>query len=168
MAAGAIRRLFYLILSLSRRSIMDRRSFLSGLALAGTTPLLPGLVQPAFADLPSIRFRDLYSRGRELTPEAAALEGQTIEMVGYMAPPLKPEVNFFVLTKLPMATCPFCNDAADWPIDLVLAYSQVPIDVVRFSQLIRVTGRFETGFVTDAETGFVSFLRLQDVSYIRA
>ncbi len=88
-------------------------------------------------------------------------------MIGYMAPPLKPEVKFFVLTRLPMATCPFCNDAADWPTDLVLAYSQGPLTVVRFSDLIRVEGTFETGFVTDPDTGFVSFVRLRDIAYSR-
>ena len=40
-----------------------------------------------------------------------------------------------------------------------------PIDVVRFSTLIMAEGRFETGFKTDADTGFVSFLRLMDVRY---
>ena len=144
---------------------MDRRRFVSA---AIATLALPALVRPAFAETPSLRFRDLYSRGMELTPETAALDGVEISMTGYMAPPLKPEVDFFVLTKLPMATCPFCNDAADWPTDLVLAYAKDAIDVVRFSTLIRVEGRFETGFKTDAETGFVSFLRLIDVSYSRA
>lgn len=144
---------------------MDRRRFVST-AVAGL--VMPALVRPAFAEAPSLRFRDLYSRGMELTPETAALDGTTIGITGYMAPPLKPEVDFFVLTKLPMATCPFCNDATDWPTDLVLAYAQDPIDVVRFSTLIKVEGRFETGFKTDTETGFVSFLRLMDVTYSRA
>ncbi|SFD18648.1 hypothetical protein [Devosia psychrophila] len=40
-----------------------------------------------------------------------------------------------------------------------------PIDVVRFSTLIMAEGRFETGFKTDADTGFASFLRLMDVRY---
>ncbi|WP_375451465.1 hypothetical protein [uncultured Devosia sp.] len=144
---------------------MDRRSFVCA-AIAGLA--LPALVRPAFAETPSLRFRDLYSRGMELAPETAALDGAQIAMTGYMAPPLKPEVGFFVLTKLPMATCPFCNDAADWPTDLVVAYAADPIDVVRFSTLIRVEGQFETGFKTDADTGFVSFLRLMNVTYNRA
>lgn len=144
---------------------MDRRRFIST-AVAGVA--VPALIRPAFAETPSLRFRDLYSRGMELAPDTAALDGVTISMTGYMAPPLKPEVDFFVLTKLPMATCPFCNDAADWPTDLVVAYAKDPIDVVRFSTLIKVEGRFETGFKTDAETGFVSFLRLMDVTYSRA
>ena len=141
---------------------MLRRSFLAGLAATGALPPLG-----AHADTPSLKFRDLYSRGRDLSDMAAGLQGQRIEMIGYMAPPLKPEVKFFVLTRLPMATCPFCNDAADWPTDLVLAYSQSPLNVVRFSDLIRVEGTFETGFVTDPDTGFVSFVRLRDIAYSR-
>jgi len=144
---------------------MDRRTFVAAFA-AGLA--LPALVRPALADTPSLRFRDLYSRGMELTPQTAALDGTAISITGYMAPPLKPEVDFFVLTRLPMATCPFCNDAADWPTDLVVAYAKNPIDVVRYSTLITVEGRFETGFKTDANTGFVSFLRLMDVTYNRA
>ena len=140
---------------------MDRRQFIVTSAAMGAA-LLPGTALAAPA---SLRFRDLYSRGMELSTQAAALEGQRIEMTGYMAPPLKPEIDFFVLTKLPMATCPFCNDATDWPTDLVVSYSAQPLEVVRFSSLIRVEGRFETGFKTDPNTGFVSFVRLMDVGY---
>lgn len=138
--------------------MMDRRLFLAGLAAAAAAT-------PALAAAPALRFRDLYSRGTQLTDRAAALSGQVIAMTGYMAPPLKPEVPFFVLTKLPMATCPFCNDAQDWPVDMVVAYAGDPIAVVRFSDLIRVEGRFETGVWTDPDTGFVSLLRLRDVRY---
>ena len=88
-------------------------------------------------------------------------------MTGYMAPPLKPEIDFFVLTRRPMSVCPFCETEAEWPIDIVLAFSEKPVEVVRYTDLIRGTGRFETGFDTDEETGFVSFLRLRDISYRR-
>ena len=37
---------------------------------------------------------------------ATALEGKRIRVEGYMAPPLKAESTFFVLTKRPMAVCP--------------------------------------------------------------
>lgn len=139
---------------------MDRRTALAGIA---ATLALPAL--PARARTPDLRFRDLYTRGTTLSDYASALVGQRIEMTGYMAPPLKPEIDFFVLTKLPMATCPFCNDASDWPTDLVVSYSKIPLDVVRYSDLIRVEGTFETGLHTDKATGFVSLVRLMDVSY---
>ena len=145
---------------------MDRRNFL-GLAATGTLAGAFGFATPAFAELPSLRFRDMYSRGKDLSPLAQSLEGQRIEMTGYMAPPLKPEINFFVLTKIPMATCPFCDDATDWPNDIVVSYATAPLEFVRFSNLIRVEGTFETGIKTDENTGFVSFVRLMDVSFRR-
>ena len=141
---------------------MNRREILAGMGLASAALAFPGTAR---ATTPAIKFRELYVRGKQLTPQAEALEGQVIEMIGYMAPPLKPEVNFFVLTKLPMSTCPFCESEAQWPDDIVLAYADSPLEVVRYTDLIRVEGRFETGFFTDPDTGFVSFLRLRSVSY---
>ena len=143
---------------------MLRRDLLSGLALAAATaPLLAPA--RALASTPVLKFRELYVRGNELTEKAKALEGRPVEMVGYMAPPLKPEIDFFVLTKLPMSTCPFCESEAQWPDDLVLALAGEPVSVVRYTDLIRVSGCFETGFKTDPGTGFVSFVRLLDVRY---
>lgn len=141
---------------------MDRRDFL---AVAGASLAMPSLVLADGAT--ALRFADLYVRGRQLTDTAAALEGQRVQMTGYMAPPLKPEIDFFVLTRRPMSVCPFCETEAEWPIDIVLAFSEKPVEVVRYTDLIRVTGRFETGFDIDEETGFVSFLRLRDISYRR-
>ena len=146
---------------------MDRRDFVRGLVASGAAFGSSSLVTPALAEAPALRFRDMYVRGKQLSPAATALEGQRITMIGYMAPPLKPEINFFVLTRLPMATCPFCDDASDWPNDIVLSYATGPLQVVRFSNLIKVEGRFETGFKTDPDTGFVSFVRLMDATYSR-
>lgn len=142
---------------------MLRRDLLSGLAVAAALPF--ALTRHAVASAPTLKFRELYVRGTDLTEKARSLEGQLVDMVGYMAPPLKPEIDFFVLTKLPMSTCPFCESEAQWPDDLVLALTGEPVSVVRYTDLIRVTGRFETGFKKDAETGFVSFVRLLDVRY---
>ena len=136
---------------------MNRRHLLATLALR---PAFPARAAP-----PQLRFRDLYVRGRDLTPEARALIGQEVTMVGYMAPPLKPEIDFFVLTRLPMSTCPFCESEAQWPDDIVLALTDGPVDPVRYTDLIRATGTFEAGFETDAATGFVSYLRLRGTRY---
>jgi hypothetical protein len=142
---------------------MHRRDVISALAATAALPLVS--TTSALASAPTIKFRELYVRGNDLTEKARGLEGAEVEMVGYMAPPLKPEIDFFVLTKLPMSTCPFCESEAQWPDDLVLALTREPISVVRYTDLIRVRGRFETGFKTDSETGFVSFVRLLDVTY---
>lgn len=137
---------------------MNRRS------LIAAAVLLP-FARPALAAPEVLKFRDLYSRGRTLTPQAEALAGREVTMVGYMAPPLKPEIDFFVLTKLPMSTCPFCETEAQWPDDIVLALTDHPVRPVRYTDLIRATGTFETGFQTDPNTGFVSFVRLRDTRY---
>lgn len=140
---------------------MDRRALLSAILLSGGIGLSPTVARAAV----SLRFRELYARGRELTETAKALEGQMVEMIGYMAPPLKPEIDFFILTKLPMSVCPFCETEAQWPDDIVLALTDGPVDVVRYTDLIRVTGTFEIGFRTDEATGFVSFIRLTGARY---
>lgn len=131
-----------------------------------SAPLFLALSAPrALAAPEPLKFRELYARGRDLSEKTQALEGRQVEMIGYMAPPLKPEINFFVLTKLPMSTCPFCETEAQWPDDIVLAIADAPVSVVRYTDLIRVTGILETGFSIDAETGFVSFIRLRHVHY---
>ena len=123
---------------------MNRRTFLA------TTGIftLSFLGQSRAAE--SLKFADLYSkitvRGVEFSPRLKGLNGQKVEMKGYMAPPLKPKLDFFVLTRQPLAMCPFCTTAADWPPDIVL--------------VIMPTGRLEVGIKRDDETGFVSLVRL--------
>ena len=89
-------------------------------------------------------------------------------MRGYMAPPLKSEINFFILTKLPAAVCPFCDSAAAWPDDIVLVQMARPIRAIDYDTLIRVTGTLETGEAADETTGFVSLVRLRNSRYVKA
>lgn len=112
-----------------------------------------------------IHFSDLYAKGTELSEKAKSLNGKEIEIVGYMAPPLKAKAKFFVLTKMPLAVCPFCDSEVDWPTDIVFVRSPVEISAYPFNLPIRVIGKFETGFEKDAETGFVSFIRVVDAQY---
>ena len=81
-------------------------------------------------------------------------------MTGFMAPPLKPKLDFFVLTKAPMSTCPFCTTSADWPPDIVLVIMPDGKLLDPTTGAIRVTGRLEVGIKRDDETGFVSLVRL--------
>ena len=89
-------------------------------------------------------------------------------MQGYMAPPLKPEINFFVLTRIPMAVCPYCDTEASWPDDLILVFLDQPISPVPFNDLIKATGRLEIGTKTDEATGFVSRARLVQSAFQNA
>lgn len=118
----------------------------------------------AQATLPRVKFSELYGkttvRGVEYSPKLKALAGQRITMSGYMAPPLKPKLDFFVLTREPMSTCPFCTTAADWPVDVVLVIMPPGCELEPSVRGLSVTGRLDIGVKKDAETGFVSLVRL--------
>jgi len=139
---------------------MDRRVFLAGLAAAA-------IHRPAFAaDI--ARMRDLYNRDQTFSDFAHGNEGTRLSVRGFMAPPLKAESTFFVLTKRPMAVCPFCETSADWPLDILAVYTKRTLDVVPFNVPIVTTGTLALGEFTDPETGFVSKIRLMDSTYDRS
>lgn len=126
-----------------------------------------GLIGACFAtggraDVEIIKLRDFYEKDLSFTPLATSLAGQRVAVTGYMAPPLKAEAEFFVLTKRPMADCPFCNDASDWPDDIVAVFTKRTVRVEPFNAGIVVRGRLELGDARDPITGFFSRLRLVD------
>jgi hypothetical protein len=82
-------------------------------------------------------------------------------MEGFMAPPLKPTLDFFVLTRVPMSICPFCSSDANWPYDIVMVRLDKPVTSLPFDRPIRVEGRLELGSEIDEETGFVSVVRIR-------
>jgi len=142
------------------RAGISRRSIL---ALAMTAPFA-GAARAA----ENVTFADIAIANDQFTDKAKRLAGKTVEMRGYMAPPLKPEIEFFVLTSLPTAICPFCDAAASWPDDIVLIFMGRPIRALAYDRLIKVTGKLEIGTDTDEVTGFVSRVRLRDSNYARA
>ena len=111
-------------------------------------------------------FDDLYAAwsvmGLRFSDRVKAMAGQQAVMTGFMAPPLKADGTFFVLTREPMSLCPFCSTDAEWPPDIVVVYLKAEVAPSRFDAPIEVVGRLEIGSWTDPETGFVSQLRLQD------
>lgn len=138
---------------------MNRRRVI-GLLLA----LGPGLAR---AD-DVIRMRDLYEKDLSFSEIARANEGERIAVSGFMAPPLKAELTFFVLTKQPMAVCPFCEPGMPWPDDLLAIYAKRVVEVAPFNVPIVVEGVLELGDYVDPELGFFSRVRLTDASYVRA
>lgn len=112
-----------------------------------------------------IKFRDLYGKGGSFSEKAEALNGETIRVRGYMAPPLKAQATFYVLTKMPMSVCPFCEQETEWPTDIMLVRTDEVIDVVPFTQPIYVTGTLDIGTKVDEETGFLSRVRLLNAEY---
>jgi len=145
---------------------MHRRLFL---ALAPAALAVPALIRPAAAaqDDGSIRLRDLYNRDMTFSDLALANEGQRIDVDGFMAPPLKAESTFFVLTKMPMAVCPFCEPGQTWPDDILAVYARRVVDVIPFNVPMRASGILEMGDYTDPELGFYSRVRLSDATYER-
>jgi hypothetical protein len=103
------------------------------------------------------------------TDKALALRGHPVRLRGYMAPPLKPESKFFVLTREPVSVCPFCASDAEWPADIVVIYLKGVLAPVNFARRIEVEGRLEIGSWIDPATGFVSQVRIveSDVREVR-
>lgn len=148
---------------------LDRRSFLA-LAPAGAAALL-ALPGPALARDATIAFGELYAQfgvlGLVFSDRVKALTGKPVTMRGFMAPPLKAEANFFVLTEIPLALCPFCSSDADWPDDIVVVYLDRASTFEQANGLIEVSGRLEAGSWRDPETGFLSLLRIVGADYRR-
>lgn len=138
---------------------VSRRGFLSvisvffaslGLARASETML-------SFAEL----YESFGVMGLSFSARAKGLIGAQVTIAGYMAPPLKAESHFFVLTKEPLAICPFCQSDADWPVDIVVIYLDDASPLMSAGAKLAVTGRLELGSWTDPESGFVSQVRLR-------
>jgi hypothetical protein len=112
-----------------------------------------------------VGFGEMYggvsSLGLTLSEKLKSLEGKAVIMEGFMAPPLKPTLNFFVLTRIPMSICPFCSSDADWPYDIVIVRLARPVTALPFDRPIRVEGILELGSDMDPETGFVSLVRIR-------
>ncbi|MDX3809357.1 MAG: hypothetical protein QHC89_23620, partial [Bosea sp. (in: a-proteobacteria)] len=77
--------------------------------------------------------------GFQFSDRVTALRGQSVRMLGYMAPPLKPESRFFVLTREPLAICPFCQSDADWPVDIVVVFMKAETPMVSAGRKVAVT-----------------------------
>ena len=138
-----------------------RRSVILGLPALS----FAGMARAA-GDAP-ILLRDLYNKDLSFSALAEEKKGQRITVEGFMAPPLRADSNFFVLTRRPMAVCPFCSSAMDWPTDIVAIYTKRLVKVIAFNIPIAVTGVLELGTYKDPEFGFVSRVRLADASYER-
>ena len=136
-----------------------------GVGAALVAPVAHGL------DRVTLQFEQLYKsfgvRGLEFSDTVLSLKGKMVSMGGYMAPPLKPESRFFVLTGQPLALCPFCQSDADWPADIVVVYLQGAVALVGGGEPVVASGRLEVGSWTDPETGFVSQLRIVDATFRR-
>src|SRR5215471_2794423 len=124
-----------------------------------------GLLDTAVGHAPTLQFAEFYQgggpRGLILSDKLVALHGQRVVMAGFMAPPLKPALDFFVLTRVPLALCPFCASDAQWPEDIVFVRMPPGRTVKPTAAPVQVVGRLDIGTKTDAATGFVSLIRIE-------
>lgn len=139
--------------------MIPRRRFLTGSAAVVATPTL------GLASTKAVRIRDLYDVDGSFSNVVTDNLDTRLKVQGFMAPPLKADSHFFVLTKLPLSVCPFCESSAEWPNDIVAIYTKRPVEVIPFNVKIEVDGVVDTGAFTDPDTGFVSLLRLNDAIY---
>ncbi|WP_337510347.1 hypothetical protein [Acidaminococcus intestini] len=120
------------------------------------------------ANAASLDFSEMYSgassEGLVFSDTLNSLNGSEVTMTGFMAPPLKPSINFFVLTETPMAVCPFCSTDADWPYNMFVVYVNGSVDALPYDQEVTVTGTLDLGSYMDGDTGFVSQVRLLEAT----
>lgn len=149
---------------------MKRRDVLRGGLAACLLPAHFLTAQAAEVAAP-LSFAELYKSrtvlGMAYADRTVALGGKLVVLPGYMAPPLKPESAFFVLTRTPVSICPFCSSDADWPADIVVVYLKDAVGFVQDGAAVSVTGVLQLGSKRDPETGFVSQLRIVDASVKR-
>ena len=142
--------------------VITRRSCILGLLAAGVPAA-------ASAGPATLDFEEIYGAvgvlGLTFSDKAQGLAGGAVTMRGFMAPPLKAEARFFVLTSIPTALCPFCSSDADWPDNIVVVYLHERQTFVQFNAPIQVNGTLEMGSWTDPDTGFVSLLRLREAEF---
>lgn len=150
----------------SKHAISRRRLALASLAFVA----LSGRARAE--DTTVLTFDRLYAengiRGLVFSETVKHAAGHPVALTGYMAPPLEAEANFFVLTREPMAICPFCQSDADWPADIVVVLLREATPMVSAGTRVAVVGRLEVGSATDPRTGFVSQLRIVDADVRRA
>lgn len=122
----------------------------------------------ALADTPPrVRMFELYKPDLSFSDLARRLAGKTISMQGFMAPHLKVDSDFFVLSNTPVETCPFCESEDQWIDTIVFVRTKKRQEAARPGELIQVQGKLEIGPQTDSATGFVSRVRLVDASFQR-
>ncbi|MFO1211063.1 MAG: hypothetical protein U1E40_17895 [Amaricoccus sp.] len=141
-------------------------------ALLLTAAAFTATARAGAAEDDTLAFGELYGDvgvlGMHFSDKLKGLDGRRVRMKGFMAPPLKAEASFFVLTERPMALCPFCSSDADWPADIVVVYLDRAQTFEQANTLIEVTGRLELGSWTDPETGFASLVRVVGAAFRRA
>lgn len=142
--------------------MLSRRVLIS---LLSSSPFWAAGVTGAAAE--AVRMRELYNADGSFSELALSLKDKHVTIKGFMAPPLKPTITFFVLTEGPVEVCPFCDSEASWPRDIIFVRPKQRV-APKTGRALLVTGLLELGAATDQETGFVSKVRLVQAEYREA
>src|SRR5215207_270998 len=126
------------------------------------------LAGPARAAAQRIRMFELYDEDDQFSPLAQQLTSKRVSIQGFMAPHLKVDSDFFILSNTPVETCPFCASEGDWIDSIVFVRMRARQEMAAPGTLILVQGTLEVGPATDPTTGFVSKVRLTDAVFQRA
>jgi hypothetical protein len=136
--------------------MIARRALIAGLALA---PFAPARAAETVA-IPA-----LYVSGSGPTDLARSLEGERVRLEGFMAPPLRADARFFVLTVSPSPVCPFCDEESDWPELIMPVHTERRVKVAPFYKQIFAEGVLTLGAYTEPTTGFFSPMRIERARY---
>jgi hypothetical protein len=99
----------------------------------------------------------------KISPKLLSLNGETVEIIGFMDGILPRDGMFFMILKEPLIGCPFHSVDFDWAgfaavfLKKGTSYIDGPI---------KVTGRLDAGRKQD-ETGFLSYVRIYDATVSR-
>jgi len=146
--------------------MVNRREF--GLGLAAL-PLL-GVASPALAAPTRIRMGQLYDYDNDMAYSELAhtLAGTEVELQGFMAPHLKVDSEFFILSNQPVETCPFCESEDAWIDTIIFVVMRERQEAINPGLLIWTRGILDIGTAVDEATGFVSRVRLLDADFYLA
>lgn len=138
---------------------MRRRRFL--MSATGALLAAPRVLR---ASVP-LRLGALYQDDQSFSPLAQSLDGQWVEIAGFMAPLLRANAPFFVLTDAPATACPFCDPEAQWSPEFLAVYTRRMLRPLPFDTALVAEGEFRLGTFSDPANGFSSNIRLIDATY---
>lgn len=144
-------------------------SLLSALLMSAnvTSNASPRITRIKFADF---FVGETYQVGPGMTPEfqiserIQALNGETVEIFGFMDGILPRDGMHFMLIREPTTQCPFHGTSFDWAAFAPVFLSN-PTEYI--DGPVRIVGRLDVGKKTD-EMGLVSFVRIYGASVARA
>jgi hypothetical protein len=146
--------------------MIDRRKF--GIGLASMAVFSGAL--PAAASPKRIRMGSLYDYDNNMafTETAKRLAGTEVEIQGFMAPHLKVDSDFFILSNQPVEACPFCESEDQWIDTIIFVVMRERKEAIDPGRLIWARGILDIGPATDEATGFVSRVRLLKADFYTA